>query len=263
MIKPGIIAVALSLLNYTAYANDKNIQEIVDRASATAYYQGQDGKAQVKMTITDALGRERKREFTILRTDIEDQDNSEQKYYVLFNKPADVNRMVLMVWKHINSDDDRWLYLPALDLVKRIAANNGRNSFVGSHFYYEDVSGRNPKADTHTLTQETDQYYIVESKPKNPQSVEFSRYKTWIEKTKYIPIKTEFYDHNNENYRSYTALKVEDIGGWPTVVKASMEDLLRGGKTELTYNSVKYDIALPETIFSERYLRNPPQQYLH
>jgi len=262
MIKSCIITTTLLLLYSSVYASDKNVQEIVNRASATAYYQGQDGKAQVKMTITDALGRERKREFTILRTDIENQDNSEQKYYVLFNQPADVNRMVLMVWKHINNDDDRWLYLPALDLVKRIAANNGRNSFVGSNFCYEDVSGRNPNADTHTLARETDQYYIVESKPKDPQAVEFSRYKTWIEKTKYIPTKTEFYDHNGENYRSYTALKVENIGGWPTVVKASMEDLLRGGKTELTYNSVRYDIALPETIFSERYLRNPPQQYL-
>ncbi|HID83026.1 MAG TPA: outer membrane lipoprotein-sorting protein [Chromatiales bacterium] len=263
MIKPGITAVALLLLNYTTYASEKSVQDIVNSASATAYYQGQDGKAQVKMTITDALGRERKREFTILRTDIEDQDNREQKYYVLFNRPSDVHRMVLMVWKNINTDDDRWLYLPALDLVKRIAANNGRNSFVGSHFYYEDVSGRNPNADAHALIEETDQYYIVESKPKKPQSVEFSRYITWIEKTKYIPIKTEFYDHNNEKYRSYAALKVENIEGWPTVVKASMEDHLRGGKTELTYNSIKYDVALPETIFTERYLRNPPHQYLH
>ncbi len=29
--------------------------------------------------------------------------------------------MTLLVWKHQDRDDDRWLYLPALDLVKRIA----------------------------------------------------------------------------------------------------------------------------------------------
>ena len=38
------------------------VQDIVDRASAAAYYQGKDGKAKVSMTIADARGRERSRE---------------------------------------------------------------------------------------------------------------------------------------------------------------------------------------------------------
>ena len=238
------------------------IQEIVDKASAAAYYQGKDGKAKVAMTIADARGRERSREFVIIRTDVDDIDNGEQRFYVFFNRPADVNRTAFMVWKHVQDDDDRWLYLPALDLVKRIAASDERTSFVGSHFFYEDVSGRGPREDDHVLIEETDNYFIVESTPKNAGGVEFAKYKNWIHKGTFIPVKTEYYDANGEPYRTYSAVKVETIDGHPTVTESRMEDHQIGGATTMVYSAVDYDIDLPEDIFSERYLRNPPRQYL-
>lgn len=241
---------------------DPSVQDIVDKASAAAYYQGKDGKAKVSMTIADARGRERSREFVIIRTDIDDVDNGEQRFYVYFNRPADVNRTAFMVWKHVDDDDDRWLYLPALDLVKRIAASDERTSFVGSHFFYEDVSGRGPNEDDHVLLEETDNYYVIESTPKNPGNVEFSKYKNWIHKETFIPVKTEYYDSAGEAYRTYTAVKVETIEGHPTVVVSRMEDAQIGGATTMVYSAVDYDIDLPPDVFTERYLRNPPRNYL-
>jgi hypothetical protein len=41
-----------------------------------------------------------------------------------------------------------------------------------------------------------------------------------------------------------------------------MENLKTGSKTIMQYSSVEYDIGLPDDIFSERYLRNPPADYL-
>ncbi|RMG39342.1 MAG: outer membrane lipoprotein-sorting protein [Candidatus Dadabacteria bacterium] len=241
-----------------------SVAEIVKKANAAAYYRGRDGRARVNMVITDSQGRRRTRNFTILRRDSEPAEDftGDQKFYVYFNRPADVRKTVFMVWKHVNADDDRWLYLPALDLVKRIAASDVRTSFVGSHFYYEDVSGRNPAADKHTLLEETKNYYVLKSVPKDPGSVEFSYYKTWIHKKTFIPVKTEYYDKSGKLYRKYQALKVETIDGYPTVVQAEMQDLAAGGKTTLSYMQVKYNLNLPESIFSERYLRNPPIKYL-
>ncbi len=255
-------ALSLTALSPSFAETDPAVQEIVNKASAASYYQGKDGKAKVSMTITDDRGRERSREFVIVRTDIEDVDNGEQRFYVFFNRPADVNRTAFMVWKHVGSDDDRWLYLPALDLVKRIAASDERTSFVGSHFFYEDVSGRNPDEDDHVLKEESDTYYVIESTPKNPDGVEFSKYVNWIHKTTFIPVKTEYYDKNGEAYRTYSAVKVETIDGYPTVTESKMEDAQVGGSTTMSYSSVSYDIDLPEDIFSERYLRNPPREYL-
>ncbi len=123
-----------------ALAAAPTAQEIVQRTDQVAYYAAQDGRAKVRMRITDPQGRTRTRQFIILRRD--GSKPGEQKYYVYFQRPADLAQTVFMVWKHANTDDDRWLYLPGLDLVKRIAAADRRTSFAGSDFLYEDVSGR-------------------------------------------------------------------------------------------------------------------------
>lgn len=254
-----LFAASLALTAPAAYAI--GVDEIVAKANHAAYYQGEDGRARVKMEITDKQGRKRTRDFVILRKDI-GADDKEQKFYVYFNRPADVNKTAFMVWKHVGADDDRWLYLPALDLVKRIAATDERTSFVGSDFFYEDVSGRNPSEDKHELVEETDNYYVVKSTPKDPGAVEFSYFKSFIHKTSFIPVKIEFYDKRGEKYREASAEAVDTIQGHATVTKGKMKDLRSGSETLLTYSSVQYDVGLPEDIFTERYLRQSPAEYL-
>jgi len=235
--------------------------DVVKKANHVSYYNGNDGRAKVNMRIIDAQGRPREREFIILRRNDDDTDRG-QRFYVYFNKPADVKKMVFMVVKNMDRDDDRWLYLPALDLVKRIAASDERTSFVGSDFYYEDVSGRGIDEDTHEILSEDDTYYILKSTPKNPKAVEFAFYKNWIHKGTFLPVKTEYYDDQGEKIRSYTALKVGMVSGFPTVTASRMENHRTGGKTLMNYSAVKYNVGLPEDIFTERYLRKAPRKYL-
>ncbi len=233
------------------------IEEIVDKANLAAYYAGDDGRSDVKMTITDGQGRTRNREFVMLRKDI--KDGGEQMFYVYFEKPSDVRKMVYLVHKHIGRDDDRWMYLAKLDLVKRIAASDKRTSFVGSHFYYEDVSGRGVEEDRHELVEETDSHYVVKNTPKRPGEVEFSAYTVWIDKETFLPMKAEYLDKGGSKYREMEALKTEMIQGFPTVTKSQMRDLRSGGDTVSEFNNSKYNIGLEQDIFSERYLRRPPR----
>jgi len=258
-----------------------SVDEIVDRTNRVAYYQGADGRAQVSMVIVDSQGRKRRREFTIIRRDqpkpgaeeSEPQDRAkdhskaeefcgEQKFYVYFHRPADVNKMGFLVWKHLDTDDDRWLYLPALDLVKRISSADKRTSFVGSHFFYEDVSGRHIDEDTHELVETSKNYYVLKNTPKNPKGVEFSYFTMWIHRGSFTVVKTEYYDGQGKNYRVYEAKEVRTIQGYPTVTKARMTDLRTKGYTDMEYKDVRYNIGLPESVFSERYLRRPPIKYL-
>lgn len=246
-----------------------SVDEIVNRTNYVAYYQGQDGKAKVKMTITDEQGRARTRQFVILRTDepqtdaLEDNGyKGDQKMYVYFKRPADVNKMVFMVWKHPGGNDDRWLYLPALDLVKRIAATDKRTSFVGSDFYYEDVSGRNLEDDHHELVSTDDNYYVIKNTPVDPDSVEFSYYTMYIHKETFLPIQTEYYDKNGTLYRTNKTLKVDTIEGFPTVTKSSMENLKTKSSTLMEYSKVSYNLELPKEIYTERFLRKAPRKWL-
>ena len=260
------VVMASPLIAATA---DPSVDEIVHRANYVSYYQGKDGRAQVQMLITDNQGRKRQRSFTILRRDVPDSDAIEnhaywgdQQMYVYFHRPADVNKMVFMVHKKLQGDDERKLYLPALDLVKPIAAGDKRTSFVGSDYFYEDVSGRSIDDDKHELLKTTDSYYVLRHTPKDPASVEFSYYDMYVHKQSFIPVQIEFFDHNGDKYRVAKALKVETIQGFPTVTEASMENLKTGSKTLMRYSQVNYDIGLPEEVFSERYLRAPPNNYL-
>ena len=234
------------------------VEEIINQANLAAYYAADDGKAQVDMTITDAQGRTRERQFIILRRD--NEDGGEQKFYVYFKRPSDVRKMVFMVHKHVDKDDDRWMYLPALSLVKRIAGSDKRTSFVGSHFFYEDVSGRSPQNDNHELIEENDKFYLIKSTPKDADSVEFSSYTVWIDKETKLPMKAEYFDKNKQKYRLVEVLAVEEIKGIPTVTKSRVADLARGGETISEFSKISYDLGLKENIFTERYLHKPPRQ---
>ena len=256
-----ILAGAIFLFAAVSSAAQKlTVDQIVDKANKVAYYEGDDGIAEVNMVITDSQGRKRIRKFTILRKDT--TDGGEQKFYVYFYKPEDVRDMVYMVWKHLGRDDDRWLYLPALDLVRRIAATDKRSSFVGSHFVYEDVSGRGIDEDTHELVGEENGCYKVKNVPKSKKNVEFAYYYVWIKKDNFMPIKAEYYDSRGKKYRLIEALKVEDIQGHPTITKMKATNLDSGGNTVISYDRVQYDINLTDDIFTERYLRRPPRQWI-
>jgi len=237
-----------------------DVNTIVDKANFTAYYQGDDGKATVKMTITDKQSRKRHREFIILRKDI--KDGGDQKYYIYFKRPADVRKMVYMVHKYarLDKDDDRWLYLPALDLVKRIAAGDKRTSFVGSDFLYEDVSGRSPKLDKHILIKTTEKFFILKNIPKEPDEVEFSYYTVTIDRKTFMPLKMEYYDKQGKLYRVIESKKIKVIEGFPTVVLSVASDLRTGSKTEMKFTNIDYNINLKDDIFTERYLRRPPRE---
>ena len=232
-------------------------EEIVKQANNASYYPGKDGRAEVKMTITDKSGSSRSREFTILRLNLAKQD---QKFYVYFKAPADVYKMAYLVWKNVGGSDDRWLWLPALNLKKRIAPGDKRTSVVGSDFYYEDVSGRGIHEDNHELVEETADAYIIKSTPKNPGEVEFAWFRVTIDKNSYLPKKAEYYDNSNELYRVVEAVKIATIQGYPTVTVAEARDLKSGSTTRNEFSNVEYDLGLDERVFTERFLRRPPRE---
>lgn len=252
-------AFVLSCLPFLVQAIE--VDEIVTKANEAAYYQGEDGKAKLSMVITDSQGRERQRELTILRRN-DDDENGNQRFFVYFERPTDVKGTSFLVWKKGIGDDERWLYLPALDLVKRIAASDERTSFVGSHYFYEDVSGRPPSMDTHELLEETADYYVLKSTPKDTGKAEFAYFKSWIHKDTFLAVKIEYFDEQEETYRTYEALDVQQIDGYYTVVKGKLSDSRIGGFTTLTSKGIEYNLGLDSDLFEERSLRTPPRRQL-
>lgn len=233
---------------------------IVERANLAAYYAGNDGRSEARMIIRDAQGREQRRQFTVLRRNVE--RGGDQDFLVVFSQPSDVRGTVYLVRKHVNRDDDRWLYLPGLDLVKRIAAGDKRTSFVGAHYFYEDVSGRRPTDDRHELLETTAEHYVLRHVPRDGTTVEFASYVTWIDRRTFLPMKIEYTNPAGQLYRRVEVLAVEDIGGHPTVTRSRVSDLAGGGRTDMEFRFVTYDLGMPAEVFTERSLRSPPREWL-
>lgn len=255
--------------------SDLLVDDVVELVNKATFHPAPDGRAAVRMTITDSQGRKQTRELVILRRDRPLPEGPEpglfpdQDYFLLFSRPTDYDGMAFLVLKREEGDDDRRLYLPALDLVKPIVATDKRTSFAGSHFFYEDVSGRSTALDHHELVQSPDpakfppeRYLFIHNTPKDPSSVEFSSYLMVVQRGSWLPVWVEYLDKGGDPYRVYQALKVSVIDDIPTVTKAVMKDLQSGGQTEAQWGRIAYNIGLPADLFTEKSLRHPPQDWL-
>lgn len=243
-----------------ATAQDLTVAQIIDKANTAYRYLGDDVKSTAHMDIKDSDGNTiMERDLIILR---KNAGGLKQKWYAYFEKPADIKRMVFMAIKNDGKDDDRWLYLPALDLVKRLSGSDKRSSFAGSQFAYEDVTGRSPNDDTHKLISSDGATYKIKSTPKDAGSVEFSYYEIWIDKVTFLPTKTILYDKSGDKYKQYEMLEWKEIQGYPTITKFSMTNLQNGESTVATMTDIAYNIGLPDSVFSEASLRRAPRKYL-
>jgi len=260
----GIVLGVLSLgyISPGSVSAEMGAREIIQKSHVAFYGAGDQMKAKIEMRLINAKGRERRRKLTMLR---KNTGRDEQKYFIYFYSPGDVRGMTFMVWKYPGRDDERWLFVPALNLVRRIAAKDSHSSFVGSDFTYEDVSGRDIDLDTYTLLKEATieghNCYVVESRPKNG-TAGYTRKVSWIDKETFLPIKEEYYDLQGRLGRVFRAMEIEEIEGIPTVTRRLMENVRRKHKTEVVFRDVTYKLSLPDRLFTERYLRRPPERWV-
>ncbi len=245
-----------------AGAQTPDATELMKTAHLNMYYPGDDGVAKVDMRITDKRGKTRTRKFVILRKDWE--EGGEQRYYVYFFEPNDVRRTTFMAWKNPDADDSRWIYIPALDLVKPISANDKKSSFVGSDFSYEDVSGRPWTDDVHTFLKEEEldghPTYVIESKPKKKDY--FARKLTWIDKDSSLILREEYYDSKDRLQKVFETLEIKVIDGITTAVKRRMSTPKKKNVTELSFGDISYNVGIDAKVFSERFLKSPPREYI-
>jgi outer membrane lipoprotein-sorting protein len=252
----GVLLAATSVLAQSA-------DELMKKSHLAYYYAADDGVAEVTMRIVSKSGRERIKEFVMLRLD--EEEGGSQKYYTYFRKPSDISRLTFMVHKSPMNNDQRWIYVPSVDLVKPISADDKNSSFVGSHFSYEDVSGRHWTEDTHKLLPDSTigdrAVYVVESVPVESYKG-FARKRTFIDKENLLPLREEYFDKKNKMVRLFLADKIEVIDGIATITARSMENLKKGGKTLIEFSSIEYNAGLETSLFTERYLKSPPREFI-
>src|SRR5918993_1620308 len=114
---------------------------------------GRDSRAAMRMKLFDRQNRARERALTLTsmeggaKTGAPDGD----RLLIRFSYPNDIRGTGFLVWEHPKGEDERFLYLPSLGRVRRIAGSEAQESFVGSDFTYEDIGGREVDEETYAL----------------------------------------------------------------------------------------------------------------
>ncbi|MDR2952438.1 MAG: outer membrane lipoprotein-sorting protein [Treponema sp.] len=174
-------------------------------------------------------------------------------------QPASVKGTRFLTMENKDSADDRWIFLPSLGKVRRIAASEGSGSFMGTDFSYDDISSmsRGADFDAHTLLREESAggtaCYVIQSVPKDA-SYQYSKMVQWIAKDSKIGMKIELYDKKNALVKTVEMSGVKDIQGKLTPQVTKISTHAAGTSTTINMEIIKYDDPIPEAVFTTAYL---------
>jgi hypothetical protein len=231
---------------------------------------GRDGRFLLKMRLFDRQQRVRERELRILT--LRNKPNRlpqaaaphrvGDRLLIRFSYPRDIEGTAFLVWKHPDSEDERFLYLPALGRVRRIVGAESQDNFVGSDFTYEDISGREFEDYTYTMVDtnaawtqagKTSPAYRIESRARDPQA-RFPRIVSMVLKESFVVTQADIQNRRDERQKVYEVRRLERIQGIWTLTDVVMTNTSERTRTELSTTDVQYNVGLTENDFSRREL---------
>lgn len=178
---------------------------------------------------------------------------------IVFHSPASVAGTRFLTMDKPASQSDRWIFLPSLGKIRRIAASEGSGSFMGSDLSYDDVSSMNREVnlDRHTILREDtlngNRCYVIESVPKD-SSYQYSKMIQWIDKATLVNRKVELYDRRGSMVKVLDILELKDVQARLTPMVTRMTNLSTGSSTTIYVEIIKYDDPIPEGVFTTGYL---------
>jgi Outer membrane lipoprotein-sorting protein len=242
---------------------------------------GRDSRSEMRMKLYDRHGRMRERALSLVSLRgrgapgaSADAPNGD-RLLIRFTYPNDIRGTSFLVWEHprpdvndVKSEDERFLYLPSLGRVRRIAGAETQESFVGSDFTYEDIGGRELEDYTYAFADGSSaasaswtpsgggaprDAWRLESRRKDA-SAEFPRVVSLVLKDSFVVVGADIYNRRNEKQKVYTVRRLDQVEGIWTVMDSEMVNSLEKTRTELAVVSIDYNVGLKESDFSRREL---------
>jgi len=246
------LLLALLLGAAAARADDASdlAQQVYDRPN------GRDLTTLGRMVLTEKGRAPRIRELVTYRLD---KSGGETANLLRFLDPEDIAGTGLLSIDKADGSTDQWLYLPALDRVRRISSDRKGGRFVGSDLYFEDLQERKPSKDRHRLlgrqTENGILCEVLESVPLDPDDSVYKRRISWIDPATAIPQRVDYFekDASTASKRWLLRNKKRNQGYW-TLTDSRMIDLESGHETRLVVDVALYDQKLPAKLFTPQAL---------
>ena len=188
-------------------------------------------------------------------------EGGEVSTLIRFTEPADIAGTGLLTLDAADGESNQWIYLPAMQRVRRVDSNRKGGRFVNSDYYFEDLRDRKPTMDTHRLIgQETIDGVacdVLESVPVEAGNSVYLRRVSWIDRVSLLPLRVDFFEKDAEQPSKRLEVVVRDqVQGYWTVMDSTMSDLRSGHRTRLVVERIAYDRGLPTRLFSSKALED-------
>jgi len=250
----GVVALLAGvLLSVSALADDagaKLAQRVYDRPD------GNDAASAVTMTLTEEGRAPRVRSLFLYRLSAASGDVST---LIRFTEPADIEGTGLLTLDAADGTSNQWIYLPAMQRVRRVDANRKGGRFVNSDYYYEDLRDRKPTMDTHRIMGRERvgevECEVLESIPVEASNSVYLRRVSWIDPESLLPMRVDFFEKDMDTpTKRLSVEKREQVKTYWTVMDSTLTDLGSGHQTRLTVNRIDFDRGIPSSLFSSKAL---------
>jgi outer membrane lipoprotein-sorting protein len=163
------------------------------------------------------------------------------------------------------NDNNMWTYTPKINRIIKVPSSMMSQNWMGSDFSNKDISKSTDIIDQydHELiaTEERDGhvYYTVSSVPHEEAAVVWGKEVLTV-RDDYVLIEQQFWDQDGVLVKSMKTLEVEEMGGRAVAKIMRMGKMDEPGEwTQLTANSIEFDLELSDNLFTLSNLRNPRQ----
>ena len=177
---------------------------------------------------------------------------------LVFLSPEDVKGTAFLTIDRTGGADDMWLYLPSLELTKRIDADSKSQSFMGSDFTYDDMGHRDIDDYDYKLlreeTYESHHVYVVQATAHDSQEHGHSQMISWIRDDIWKPVRVEYYDLRGDLEKVQTNSQIENIDGYWAVTTMEMENVQTKHKTLVEMTEFELNTGIPEEVFTSEEL---------
>jgi outer membrane lipoprotein-sorting protein len=160
-------------------------------------------------------------------------------------------------------DDNMWTYSPKVNRVIKVPSSMMAQSWMGSDFSNKDVSRADDIVDQydHTLLgrEEHDGHtvFVIESIPHEEAAVVWGKEILRIRDDDVL-VSQEYYDQEGVLVKTLRSLDIGRMGGRPLAIRQRMNKEDTDDEwTEFRIDSVEFDIAIPDHVFTRSNLQNP------
>ena len=229
-----------------------------------AQNEGRQLKQKMHILLKDRRGKQRRSETSMFRKYFGD----DKKIMISYNSPKSVRGTAFLIFDYQNksSDDDQWLYIPALRKVRRVSSSERGEYFLGTDFTYDDIKngGKIEKADYEFNLLGTEEFdnrkmYMVECTPKSNTIIKelgYSRVIRWIDAEYFIVRKAKYWDVAGNDLKTIVSNNYEKINGIWKAHHVVATNHKSGHSSEFTFTDVDFNSNIRDSIFTKRALKD-------